>query len=58
MQIINFLTPGGLKDGCTEIAEAENQLKVQIFALNDPFINILEFFFISKTNIVVIIMDY
>lgn len=40
------------------MAKAENKLRVQTFALSDPFINILEFFFISKTNIGVIIMDY
>ena len=58
VQSINFSTQEGLKGRYTAIAKAENQLRVQIFALRgDAFMNILEFFSITKTNIVVIIMN-
>ena len=55
VQSINFSTQEGLKGRYTAIAKAENQLRVQIFALRgDAFMNILEFFSISKTNVVII----
>lgn len=58
MWIINFLTPEELKVWRTVVAKAENKLRGQTFALSDPFINILAFFFISKGNIAVFIKDY